>query len=305
MGCKFAVHLQRAAEVFLIEKNSFVVEAIRQQGGIVYITGDEEKVLPVAGVGFSPPREGRIDLALILVKGYDTLVAISAVGDSLSPEGAALSLQDGLGNREAIARVVDDHRALQGVTLEASRMLRPGRVLDTGRGATYLGPDPSDPARTEAICALFNEVGLKTYVARNLEGLVWDKLILSVGVNAFAVLFRVPHGPLESVPELRTLTHVAMDEAYKIARRKGIDVNSNYAERYQQLMADTAQHISTSLADYLSGRATEVDAINGQIVMEGGRLGIDTRINQLITDLVKAAENTRDVQLRLKEEVNV
>jgi 2-dehydropantoate 2-reductase len=46
------------------------------------------------------------------------------------------------------------------------------------------------------------------------------------------------------------------------------------------------------LQDVLAQRETEVDFINGAIVREGERLGIDTPVNRTITNLVRAIEKT-------------
>jgi 2-dehydropantoate 2-reductase len=46
------------------------------------------------------------------------------------------------------------------------------------------------------------------------------------------------------------------------------------------------------LQDILAQRETEVDFINGAIVREGEKLGIDTPVNRTITNLVRTIEKT-------------
>ena len=56
--------------------------------------------------------------------------------------------------------------------------------------------------------------------------------------------------------------------------------------------------LSGSSADVLAQRETEVDFINGAIVREGERLGIDTPVNRTITNLVKVIEKTYSVRVK-------
>jgi 2-dehydropantoate 2-reductase len=52
------------------------------------------------------------------------------------------------------------------------------------------------------------------------------------------------------------------------------------------------------LQDVLAQRETEVDFINGAIVREGERLGIDTPVNRTITNLVRTIEKTYSLRAK-------
>lgn len=46
------------------------------------------------------------------------------------------------------------------------------------------------------------------------------------------------------------------------------------------------------LQDVLKRRQTEVDFINGAVVREGEKLGVETPVNRILTALVKTLEKT-------------
>jgi len=48
------------------------------------------------------------------------------------------------------------------------------------------------------------------------------------------------------------------------------------------------QHTPSMLQDILAGRLTEIDAINGAIVLHGRKRGVSTPYNDAVTSLVRA-----------------
>jgi 2-dehydropantoate 2-reductase len=53
-------------------------------------------------------------------------------------------------------------------------------------------------------------------------------------------------------------------------------------------------NFSSMLQDVLQRRETEADFINGAVVREGEKLGVETPVNRLLTALVKTLEKTYD-----------
>ena len=95
----------------------------------------------------------------------------------------------------------------------------------------------------------------------------------------------------------------AVEEAVQVASAKNIDLP--YPEplvEVQQVAHRTEANHSSMLVDVLRGRPTEIDAINGDIVREGRRLGLDTSVNQMLVWLVKGLEATYSRQIRVANE---
>ncbi|MDR2892730.1 MAG: 2-dehydropantoate 2-reductase [Deltaproteobacteria bacterium] len=133
-------------------------------------------------------------LLLVLVKSYDTETAISQAVPYLAPESLVLTLQNGLGNLEALEKYVSGERLLGGVSLVGANYLEPGRIRHTGFAATALGSALGrHTPEAEEVGALFRACGLPCRVTDNCRGLIWNKFLLNVSSNAIGALTRLPN----------------------------------------------------------------------------------------------------------------
>jgi 2-dehydropantoate 2-reductase len=234
------------------------------------------------------------EVAIVMVKAQQTLWAAEQARRVLHPDGIAVSLQNGVGNREQLASVLGAERAGQGVTSIGALLLGPGRVRQAGMGSTMFATLP-DPARMAALAATFSVSGLPAAVSDDLEALVWGKLLVNVGINAISALLRVPNGALAEVPAVRTLVAQAIAEGVAVAEARGVQLP--YTDALQQtldVVVATAANRSSMLQDVLRGSPSEIATINGAIVREGERLGIPTPVNAILTDLMNALDATAE-----------
>jgi ketopantoate reductase len=92
------------------------------------------------------------DLALVMVKSTHTRDAATNAKILLGDEkGFALTLQNGLGNREILVDALGEHRVLQGVTNHGAMAVEPGRVKHTGVGPTLLASAAAEPITAHLI----------------------------------------------------------------------------------------------------------------------------------------------------------
>lgn len=295
MGSLFGGRLAETGlhEVWLFDRWAEHVEALRTQGLLLIAPdGTEERIAVNATTDLSAiPRP--VDLVLIAVKSHATQVAAEMALPLLGSDGFALTLQNGLGNWEIIAKVVGPGRTIQGVTSQGATRLGPGRVRHAGSGPTYLAATPEQMPGVAVIAAAFSAAGIPTSIEPNLERLVWGKLVVNAGINALTALLRVENGVLTEVPEARALLSQAVAEAVAVAQAAGITLP--YDDPVAQVLSvaeGTAANRSSMLADVLRGAPTEIDFINGAIVREAERLGIETPVNRTLTALVRALDAT-------------
>jgi 2-dehydropantoate 2-reductase len=250
-----------------------------------------ESVIPVQATTDPAAVGGGTDLVIIFVKSHQTAEAAQWARPLLKPDGLALTLQNGLGNLQTIADVLGEARAVQGVTSHGATLLGPGRVRHAGQGPTHIAIQPSIAERLNAVAALFRQAGFEIHLSNNLDGLLWGKLVINVGINPLTAILRVPNGLLAELEPASALMAAAVEEAVHVAQAKGIALP--YADPQEQVKAvtiATGSNRSSMLSDVLRGVPTEIDVINGAIVREGTRLGISTPINQTLVWLIKAIE---------------
>ncbi|MCU0555767.1 MAG: 2-dehydropantoate 2-reductase [Desulfobacterales bacterium] len=293
MGSLFGSRLAAVAPVVLVNHRKAHSDAINAEGLVVEGLDGLRRVHRLAAVSDPHTLSGPFDLAIIFTKSGQTRAAAATAARLLAPAGVALSLQNGLGNREVLAEVLGAGRALVGVTAQGATLVGPGRVRHAGDGPTWiarLGPDDRVAA---AVCSLFNAAGIQTELADDPDRLVWGKLIVNVGINALAALLRVPNGVLAAEPACERLMAQAVAEAVAVAHARGIDLP--YPDPLAHVRAvcrRTAENRASMLQDVLRGAPTEVAVINGAIVRLAGELGLAAPCNTFLTTLIAALEAT-------------
>lgn len=174
-------------------------------------------------------------------------------------------------------------------------MLGPGHIRHAGSGITILGElDGKVSKRMEEIAALFNQAGLETEVTENVTGLLWDKLLVNVGINALTAILGVQNGKLVEIREAENLLEQAVEEGRKVAEARGVRLNhSDPVAHTKEVCRATAENRSSMLQDITNGRKTEIDMINGAIAREGRAVFVPTPVNELLTLLIKSKEASK------------
>ncbi len=290
MGCLFGGYLALAGEeVWLLSHWAEHIARVRRDGLHLYpLAGDRLQIrLPI--LSYEDPLPGGIDIAFISVKSHATPEAAAQAAQALAPDGVAITMQNGLGNRERLAEVVGTHRALLGVTSHGATLLGPGEVRHAGQGATHIAAEPARAAALH-IAALLTRAGFTSTVEPQIEQVVWRKLLVNVGINALTAILRVRNGALSEHPSGEWLVRAAVEEAAAVARAKQIVIPEDPATVALAVARATAFNVSSMLADVTRRVPTEIDVINGAIVREGAALDIPTPVNLTLTRLVEMIE---------------
>ena len=148
MGCRFGSALFLAGhEVLLLDGWREHVTAINAAG--LTVSGEEgSRVVRVPAELFPAAREAA-DLVIVFAKATQTASAAAAAAGAIGPATLVLTLQNGLGNIEALRSYVPEDRLLAGTTTLGTELLGPGHIRALGSGETVLGalrPGTSDHA---------------------------------------------------------------------------------------------------------------------------------------------------------------
>jgi 2-dehydropantoate 2-reductase len=278
MACLFGARLAKVAQVVLLDEWPEAIAVIRERG--IWIEESQgAHTVQIDSYLLGEPI-APADLAIILVKTWQTGKVASHLDACLRPDGLAVTLQNGLGNREILGV-----RAFPGATAMGATLLGPGHVRTGGEGLTQMvAPDWA--------VDLFREAGLETQRCdeSEAESLLWGKLCVSCGINALTALLRISNGELLERPETSALMARAAEECAAVAHAKGIRLPfSDPAGRVKEVAKQTAANKSSMLQDILRGAPTECDAINGAVAREGRRLGEPSPVNDILWQLVRAA----------------
>jgi 2-dehydropantoate 2-reductase len=223
-------------------------------------------------------------LALVLVKAWQTERAARQLRECLAPEGVALTLQNGYGNRDVLAAELGAERVALGTITVGATLVAPGRVRVGGAGSISLERHP----RGGAFLPLLRDAGFTVAETDNADSLVWSKLVINAAINPLTAILRVPNGKLlESEPARSLLANLAR-EAAAVAEALAIPLNfPDPVAAAENVARRTSHNYSSMYQDVLRGAPTEIDAICGAIVRLGRQAGVPVPVNEVMWKLVK------------------
>ncbi len=291
VGSLFAANLARLddVEVWAYDLARDHVDAINATG--LRLSGAGDVVGPVratADASELPP----CDFGIVATKAMHTSAAVAATEHTFA-EGAVASVQNGIGNEEAIAEHVP--RVIRGTTFPAGRLLEPGHVLWDVKGDTTFGPFEPQPAPQAEIARLADACtrgGMPANAVADARGPQWRKVIFNAATNPLGALTRLTHGRVCERPDLRALVTRLVDEGKAVAAAQQIELDADPEELIDHAARkDVAyDHKASMLQDVEARRQTEIDYLNGGIVRFGRDLGVPTPLNEAIWALVRGLE---------------
>lgn len=290
MGCLYGAKLSDSGEheVWLLDVAKDHVNCINENG---LLMEEDGKVIPYDKVKATtdPFEIGSCDLAVVFVKSTITGKAIEANKAVFNQNTIALTLQNGLGNIDEIGKVIGKENVIAGTTAHGATMLAAGKIKHAGTGKTIIGElDGSESERIKKIAQVLRNAGMETEISNNVIGLIWDKLLVNVGINALTAITELQNGQLVKISELESILEQAVQEGEAVAKAMGISlITPNPVLHTKEVCKATAENKSSMLQDILNKRATEINMINGAVVREGKAVGVATPVNEVLTNLIK------------------
>ncbi len=254
-----------------------------------------------------PKDCGGIKYAIVLVKAWQTERAARQLKECLAGDGLAITLQNGIGNREILEKYLDDSftpenpekrhrkssavsvvknsRVALGTTTTGATLLEPGLVKAGGEGKISIEPHPALGPLEEALrSAKFN-----VEIVNDAHSLIWGKLVINAAINPLTALLRVPNGELLNRPAARAVLRAFAEVASAVALAE--EVNLPFDDPIavvEDVARQTAVNHSSMLQDVRRGAPTEIDAICGAVTRAGKRHHIPTPVNEACWRLVQA-----------------
>lgn len=283
LACLFAARLSAVdAQVTMLGTWPEGLRALRR--GVRLEENSEETVYPVRATN-NPADCFGMRYALVLVKAWQTERAARHLAECLSPDGVALTLQNGYGNRETLARELSGERVALGVTTTGATLTGPGRVRPGGQGIISVESHP----RLGPVIMLLRQAGFVVEETPNADSLVWSKLVINAAINPLTALLRVPNGELLERPPARALMADLAREAAAVAAALNIPLTfDDPVAAAEDVARRTAANHSSMYQDVLRGAPTEIDAICGAVVRMGEQVGAPTPVNRVMWELVRA-----------------
>jgi len=285
LACLFAARLAAAGEpVTMLGSWPEGLAALAEHGVRLSLADGHQAAYPVK-IARQPAECAGEANALVLVKSWQTGRAGQQLASCLPADGLALSLQNGLGNREILASQLGERRVALGVTTLGATLLGPGWVRAGGNGIISLASQPRLAPFEMSLC----QAGFEVEVVSDPFSLVWAKLVISAAINPLTALLEICNGQLLENEDTRRLMGAAALEAAQVAAGLGIQLPySDPIAAVEAVARKTASNRSSMLQDIARQAPTEIEAICGAIVELGRESQISIPVTEVLWHLVRA-----------------
>jgi len=268
-------------------------ETVRDHGVLVRSDTGEFRVRPCAAS--APADIGPSDLVIVALKTTANDRFSELLPPLLGPDTAVLTLQNGLGNEEALAAVVTPGRVLGGLCFVCLNRDAPGVIRHIAHGRIVLGEfgRPAGP-RAHEIARVFRDSGIPCEVTDRLARAHWEKLIWNIPFNGLgvasaagweawetpeltAVAARHPNlttDRLLSDPRWASLVQELMQEVIAAACALGHEIPDARADEEIRRTREMGPYRASTLVDFALGRPLELESLFFEPLRQAAAAGV-------------------------------
>ena len=215
----------------------------------------------------------------------------------VGPHTAVVTLQNGLGNEEALARLFPVGQILGGLCFVCLNRTAPGVIHHLAHGRIVLGEFQRPPApRTQGIAAALRRAGVPCDVTGDLAAAHWEKLVWNIPFNGLGVAASagyeavvrgaLPPGAVRGAclatdvlladPRWEALVRNLMGEVIAAARAIGFALDDALAEENIQRTKMMGAYEASTLVDFARGQPLELHSLFLEPLRQARAAGVAT-----------------------------
>jgi 2-dehydropantoate 2-reductase len=267
---------------------------VRRDGIVVRGEGENFRVAKVNCYN-STGEIGPCDLVIIAVKATSNDTIVDLIPPLLRRDTMLLTLQNGLGNEEFLAKHFGAERVIGGLCFIAVNRHAKTLVERYDYGLVILGEfGRAARQRTHQIAAEFARAGVKCSVTDDILLERWRKLIWNIPFNGLSIVVGgVDTAAIVGDENLRQLTLDLMDEVIGAANRCGHALARDAWREHMKRTDAMRGYKPSTLQDWESGRPLEIEAIWGEPVRRARAAGAEMPRTEMIYELLKQMDRMR------------
>ncbi|YCM45628.1 2-dehydropantoate 2-reductase [Verrucomicrobiaceae bacterium 227] len=238
----------------------------------------------------SPGEIGKVDVVIVAWKTTSNHLFEEVIRPMLREDSIVLTLQNGLGNIEALSAIFGADRVMGALCFVCINRMSPGDIRHTGGGPIAMGEvTPGVTDRLKELAGIFEEAKVGCQIAADLGEAQWRKLVWNIPFNGLCITEGgIDTRVLLELPEGDSRVRALMAEVILAANALGYPIEDDYAEVQIKRTYPMGSYRPSSMIDFVEGREVEVEAIWGEPLRRAREAGASVPLIANLYDTIRS-----------------
>ena len=294
--------------VIVFELNPDIVRSVRNNG--LRITEKKTSFVARPEVMEGPNQlDEPMDLIILTTKATSLFRAVEAYLPSLTAQGCFMTVQNGLMALDLIEKYGAE-KIVAGSVMWGSSMPDPGNYLVTADGPFVVGGLGGHITEQSILAERALKPAFPVKKSEDMKDVLWAKLTVTASLTSIGAITALSFGEMLKSRVIRELILAVGDEVVAVGRASGVGfrhsegaLNVNLLTgdgfppmwfRHLLVRAIGLKHSRTEssmLASLIIGVKTEIDMVNGVVIVTGKKYNVPTPVNTAIAAVVEDLES--------------
>lgn len=265
------------------------LRAIRDTGLKVDSLAGDFTIFPASATD-NVGEVGEVDLVILGVKAWQVPEAARTIKPLVGRHTTVVPLQNGVEAASQLVAELGSDNVVGGLCRIVSFVVEPGHIRHSGFAPSIIigELDNRRTERIQKIAQTFNEAGLDTTIAPDIQVALWTKFLFIASFSGVGAMADAPAGVIRKDSKRRAQILAAMEEIYALAHARGINLPANSVETVMASIDGLPEDATSSMQrDIAAGKPSELDAQNGAVVRMARESGVEVPTHTLIYQTLK------------------
>ena len=232
------------------------------------------------------------DLVIFAVKATALQQAMEDAAGQIGPDTVILSVLNGITSERLLEQRFGGKNVVYCVAQGMDAVKLGGKLTYTVMGQLCIGvPSEEKLLALDAVCALFDRIGMPYSREEDILHRLWSKFMLNVGVNQVVMVFEGTYGTIQAPGRPREMMIAAMREVLELSKYEGVKLTEDDLNFYVELMNTMSpQGMPSMRQDGLSHRRSEVELFSGTVCRLAKKHGLAVPVNEWLYARVREME---------------
>jgi 2-dehydropantoate 2-reductase len=248
------------------------------------IDGEKKQLSPAVGRADIIEKS---DLVILPLKAYQIITAAEELAKYLTNTQVVVLLHNGMGTINKVKSLLPDIPLVAATTSLGAFKPSKTSLSVTGNGFTQAGWVSSAAfLQKQSTEQLLSELLTPLEWHTDVSHILWQKLAINAAINPLTALYDVKNGALLTTKYSEQIARVC-NEVSQVMNALGYPTTAEtLISRVRQIAESTANNYSSMNRDFKYHRKTEIEYINGYVVKQARKLGIEVPFNRSLQERI-------------------